>query len=1476
MFQSLAAKWAARKKKSDEAELEEIEPKIEENEPQIEETTQNVSPENESAEGAPEVENVVPEPETPKKKSLWKIVLGVLVLLLLAGVAGGYYYISNIDWNQHKDKISAEFSGLTGKRIVFDGPIHLTLFPSPSLQAENIKIYNPREDTDEPLAEIKSLVANLTLKALLKGDFDVKMMSLVEPHIRLELLDDDTLNWDTPLTEAQRTDLENVQITLDSVLVKNATIRWIDEKRKKNFAVHNVNAEVIAPSIFGPYRIEGTYIKNDNPEGFAFSIGRINSGLSTSVNAVINQPSTETFVRFDGSVLPQNNAVNGNLIFESKKLMDFVNSNLETYKLKPEYDYPLAVTLELKSNKQKIELNNFAAKYGDSAGAGNLLIPLSAGEYASANDKKTFRPKAELSFNFASLDLNPVVELAQELWDKYKTGEANYNPQLGFDLLADVQAVKAEYNNQSVKDLKLSLDILNNKITLRNLSAVLPGDSAVSLKGDVYSDLGHLTFDLEPRFKTDEFRQTLAWLGFKPQVAKDTLLRRIEAVAKVAGNFNKVSIAPLALQVDNMLINGELALINDQNLSLYAALNTNIFNFDDYFPALVINQPDKSWAENVNARFQKISLSPDIYAELRLSADTMVYNALPYGGVRLNGSLQDKTLQLNSLSIDNMAGAKFDAKGKVSGFGQKAEVQNLKFNLETQNFSELVSKMNLPVSHINLQQMSRFAVSGIVTGFADRFATKSIAQLGSLNIDYGGMVELKNNAYELNGTLDLKSPDFVKTLNDFDFAYAPQTYVLGLFNMHGKFVGNWQKFTASDLQFNIGSNAFHGNVVYDATAEKPDIQAKLNISRFELDKFFYNNAKVKAKQSASFQKETVGPVDFLKQPVFDAEKFNFDFLNSFNFSGQFNIARLTYRGLNFDYCKFSYLSKDNVMQVEDFDADFWGGKIKTDFELSMRADKPSLRGNLVLENVQLADDMTGGDKYGLKEGLFSLSAHYETSAVSFADMYEQLRLNGQFALSDTLIKGWNVKNIYDDLLNRKTSQGLNAFVKSQLLADNERILSANGKVVLNNSVLSIADSSWVGNGYVARLQADANLNNWQGTMRFEIDFNTPDYLPNFYVIYSGALDMPELDVDIEQLAIMYNQREQEIKAQEAAEEAARQAKLRKQIDDALLQTKAMESELTNVLRPDLEMKKQKATMPEAVDSYLIFEKRLDKIDADLTALLLMGQNPEVSEKMQDEIEAGNAQNQKNLDALKQDMQKVNLQNLRFVIAQKKAELLKQNQEALQIAEKYRLQKADLQNRISAIETTYALEKDDNFMRLNNEFQGQVLALNKIAEKVENDFADNPQALEFELDKQYHEILALAQDFAQNMPQIEKSFQSLFAYADERVSIAEEAYKKQKREEEIKKKLEENTGSISVKGTGVSKTVVRDLEDIEKSEAAVDSNPTRVLNFADDKNDAPVVRNAHAPVVAKPQKQDSFVIKKNDGEISGATGVIIRK
>ena len=1481
MFQSLAAKLAAYKNKfSKKGAVEEnmgaeAEPNFQGAEEMLGEEHLAQGGHEDYAQDAAYVENV----DMPTRKiSVVKIVVVSVVLLLVALIGGGYYYISNIDWNQHKDKIAAEFSNITGKKIVFEGPVNLTLFPSPNLQAENIKIYNQGEESDEPLAQIKSLVADLTLKSVMNGDFDVKMMSLVEPDIRLELLENNKLNWDTPLTDKQWSNLENMQITLDSVLVKNATIHWVDSLREKNYTINNINAEVIAQSIFGPYRIEGTYIKNENPEGFAFSIGKITSGLSTSINAVINQPSTETFVRFDGSVLPQNNAVNGNLIFESKKLVDFINSNSDKYKLKPEYDYPLALTLELKSNKQKIEITNFAAKYGASAGAGNLLIPLTAGEYNSGKQGEDFRPKVEFGFNFASLEMTPIVNLFQELWNKYKGGEANYNPELGFDLLADVKAVKATYNNQAIKDFKVSLDVINNKITVRDLSAVLPGDTAVSLKGDIYSDLGYLTFNLQPKLKTDEFRQTLAWLGITPKISKDTLLRRVNLSAGVAGNFNKLSIGNISLNLDNSTILGEIGLINDKNINLYAGLKTTVFNVDDYFPLWSQSAADVSWAENMNNRFQKVQISPDIYAELRLNADTVIYNSLPYNGVALNGSLQKGQLSLSSFTINDMAGAKLDLKGTLKGFGQKAEVENLKFDLDTKNFNEFVTKMNMPILGIDAKKFKNFVIKGIVTGFADRFATKSIAKLDDIDVDYGGVVELKNGDYVLNGSLELKSPDFVKTVNDLGFEYAPQTYVLGLFNLKTKIDGNSRHFKASNMQFNIGSNTFEGMASYDNINGRPSIMTDLKINRFELDKFFYNNARVKNAQKNSFRPQSNDKIDFLAQPFFDDEKFNFDFLTSFDFQGKFDISRLSYRDWNFDYCKFNYVSQGNVAKLSDFSADFGGGKIKTDFDLSMNLEQPMIKGNLSLENYDINAVKFSGAKYGLQGGKLNLSSRYVTEATSFADMYARLRADGQFQIFNGVMKGWNIKAIYDDLLNRKSSQGLINFVKSKLTDGSETLTTIDGNFAINNGILIINDSRWSNDLFVAMQNTNVSLTSWGGDIGFDIDFIQPDYLPNFSIVYSGSLSAPDLDVNIDDLAMMYNKRQQEIQAKEEADLAAQKEKLRKELADTLLQTQAMESELENVVRPDMALKKQKAQRDDILKQFTSLEQRLDKIEADLSEIKLTSQNPEITSEIIAGVKARNESNQKYINDLKEELKKLNADNLRYSIAEKQKYINQQDMEAEQYAEKYNQQKAELDGRLSQIETTYSLDKDENFVRLDASFQGLIIALNKINEKVNADYNLPANATEFDLDKAFQEVSAFEEDVNHYLPDIKAAFEQLFSYADERVKIAEETYQKQKREAEIKKKLEENTGSISVKGTGVSKTVVRDLEDIEKSEEALENKDTQVLDFNEKEpkiKSVSVVKRSNAPAENVVENTNS-VVKKVSGEISKASGVIIKK
>ena len=60
----------------------------------------------------------------------------------MLAVAGVSIYISTIDWNKHKEKLTNYMIDVTGKRVVFAGSVSLSLFPSPYLTAKNVRVYN--------------------------------------------------------------------------------------------------------------------------------------------------------------------------------------------------------------------------------------------------------------------------------------------------------------------------------------------------------------------------------------------------------------------------------------------------------------------------------------------------------------------------------------------------------------------------------------------------------------------------------------------------------------------------------------------------------------------------------------------------------------------------------------------------------------------------------------------------------------------------------------------------------------------------------------------------------------------------------------------------------------------------------------------------------------------------------------------------------------------------------------------------------------------------------------------------------------------------------------------------------------------------------------------------------------------------------------------------------------------------------------
>ncbi len=82
-----------------------------------------------------------------------------------------------------------------------------------------------------------------------------------------------------------------------------------------------------------------------------------------------------------------------------------------------------------------------------------------------------------------------------------------------------------------------------------------------------------------------------------------------------------------------------------------------------------------------------------------------------------------------------------------------------------------------------------------------------------------------------------------------------------------------------------------------------------------------------------------------------------------------------------------------------------------------------------------------------------------------------------------------------------------------------------------------------------------------------------------------------------------------------------------------------------------------------------------------------------------------------------------------------------------------------------------------------------------------------------------------------LQELENSISEYRDYTEKKVAAQEEAYAAKLRSEEVQRKLEENTGSISIKKSGRTVTVRRNIEEIEKAEELTEEQEVKVLDFS---------------------------------------------
>ena len=118
------------------------------------------------------------------------------LIVLAALIVGAGVALTSMDFGAYKGYAIDAAREATGRELAIDGPVHLSLFPAPSLVAEKVRFANAKWGSTPDMVTVEKVEARVSLMPLFSGDVVVERLVLVAPDILLETGTDGRGNWE--------------------------------------------------------------------------------------------------------------------------------------------------------------------------------------------------------------------------------------------------------------------------------------------------------------------------------------------------------------------------------------------------------------------------------------------------------------------------------------------------------------------------------------------------------------------------------------------------------------------------------------------------------------------------------------------------------------------------------------------------------------------------------------------------------------------------------------------------------------------------------------------------------------------------------------------------------------------------------------------------------------------------------------------------------------------------------------------------------------------------------------------------------------------------------------------------------------------------------------------------------------------------------------------------------------------------------
>ncbi|MEO8669499.1 MAG: AsmA family protein, partial [Bauldia sp.] len=196
---------------------------------------------------------------------LFVILGGLVVIALFAALIAPWF----INWNDYRGGFEAEAGRILGQPVKVAGSASASILPSPSLTFTNVRV---GDIEGRPMMTVDRFEVTIELMPLLQGEIRVTSMKLRRPVATVSVDDSGTVDWFLR-NEASKT-LDPDRVVLENVEISEGQVTYNDARTGIARVFERINGQVEAGSLYGPWRVDGSYLDNGQRVPFRVSTGR--------------------------------------------------------------------------------------------------------------------------------------------------------------------------------------------------------------------------------------------------------------------------------------------------------------------------------------------------------------------------------------------------------------------------------------------------------------------------------------------------------------------------------------------------------------------------------------------------------------------------------------------------------------------------------------------------------------------------------------------------------------------------------------------------------------------------------------------------------------------------------------------------------------------------------------------------------------------------------------------------------------------------------------------------------------------------------------------------------------------------------------------------------------------------------------------------------------------------------------------------